>query len=246
MKSKFVLGMILILLGVGFLLDQFNVISFGAIMSTYWPMIIIIIGVTNLFDRDSSKLGNTILIFVGVMFQINALNILTVSMTGLIIPIALIIIGISILFSRKKESKFQYNLSSDNKNGNLKNIDGDSDSLPPYKNVSTDNVIDAFAFMSGVETHNRSLEFRGGRATSIMGGIDIDLRGAVPFEGVSELELTSIMGGIEVLVPESWRVEVKGTPLLGEISNKSRYNPDPDAPVLRIKGFVLMGSIEIK
>lgn len=244
MKSKYAFGMILILLGVGFLLDQFNVISFGTILGTYWPMIIIIIGFTNLFDKDSSKFGNLILILVGVMFQINELDIIAISVAGLIFPVALILIGINVLFSRKRESKFQYNLSDEDNKENLKSNDGDA--LAPYKNTSTDNVLNAFAFMSGVETHNRSLEFRGGRATSIMGGIDIDLRGAIPFNNIAELELTSIMGGIEILVPENWRVEVKGIPLLGEISNKSRYNSDPNAPLLRIKGFVLMGAIEIK
>lgn len=242
MKGKYIFGMLLILLGLGFLLDQFNVISFGMIFSTYWPMILIIIGVTNLFNKDSSRFGNSLLIVVGLLFQINELSVLPFSVFGLILPVILILVGFNILFSRKKEQRYNPAL---NENTYLENREETDDTLG-FKNITMDNSLDSFAFMSAVETNNRSQEFRGGRATAVMGSIEIDFRGAVPFKNNIELELTSIMGSIEILVPENWRVEVRGTPLLGAISNKSRYNTDANTPILNLKCFVLMGSIEIK
>ena len=238
MKGKYLFGIILIMLGMGFLLDQFNVISFGNIFSLYWPMILIIVGVVGLFDKRSSKFGNSILIILGMMFQINALDIVDVNVFSLIFPVILILVGTNVLFSKRK-SLFH------NKRNELIHESKNSES-DFSKNVDLENEIDVSAFMSGVETHNRSQQFRGGRAMAIMGGVEIDLRGASPYESVVELELTSIMGSVEVIVPDNWRVEVSGTPLLGSMENKSRYSTDPNAPILIIKGFVLMGSIEIK
>ncbi len=35
--------------------------------------------------------------------------------------------------------------------------------------------------MSGIETNNQSQQFKGGKVTAIMGGIDIDLEGGLDF-----------------------------------------------------------------
>lgn len=238
MKGKYLFGIMLILLGLAFLLDQFNLISFGNIFSLYWPMILIVVGLVGLFDKRSSKFGNSVLIVLGLMFQINALDIISVNIFSLIFPVILILVGINVLFSKRK-SLFH------NKRNELMYQSSTSES-EFNKNVDLDNEINVSAFMSAVETHNRSQQFRGGRAMAIMGGVELDLRGVSPHENVVELELTSIMGSIEVIVSENWRVEVSGTPLLGSMENKSRYTTDPNAPILIIKGFVLMGSIEVK
>ncbi len=46
-------GLILIVLGVLFLLDNLEIASFGHIVSTYWPLILILIGVNILMRRSS-------------------------------------------------------------------------------------------------------------------------------------------------------------------------------------------------
>lgn len=238
MKGRYLFGIILIIIGAGFLLDQFNVISFGSIFSLYWPMILIIVGLLGLFDKKSSKFGNTILIVLGIMFQINSLDIVDVNVFSLILPVILILIGVNILFSKKKSG-------FNSKRNEIIYESKDSES-EFSKKVDLDNEIDVSAFMSGVETNNISQQFKGGRATAIMGGIDIDLRGASLYEGIAELEVTVIMGAVEIIVPDNWRVEVSGTPLLGSVENKSGYNASSNSPILRVKSFVLMGSIEIK
>lgn len=238
MKGKYLFGIMLIIIGAGFLLDQFNVISFGSIFSLYWPMILIIIGLVGLFDKRSSKFGNTILIVLGVMLQVNKLNILNVNVFSLIFPVILILIGINVLFSKRK--------SLFNKKRNELIHESRESEFGFDKNVDLDDQVDVSAFLSSVQTNNRSHEFKGGRATAILGSVEMDLRGASLYQSIVELELTSILGSVEIIVPENWRVEVSGTPLLGSMENKSRYNTDLNAPILRVKGFVLMGSIEIK
>lgn len=260
MKGKYIFALILITIGMGFLLDQFNVISFSRIFTMYWPIILIIMGVTGLFDKRSSRLGNTMLIVLGLIFQIKALDIIDINVFSLILPIMFILLGLNILFSKAKHTDFKEDFKTDFVNDFKKDFKNDFDedvndqtrdksfaqTLKSNKYIDLENNIDIFTFMSGVETHNRSQQFKGGKATAIMGAIEIDLRGASLYNNVGQVEFTSVMGSIEIIVPENWRVEVSGIPLLGSIENKSRYNTDQNSQTLRINAFVLMGSIEIK
>lgn len=237
MNGKYFWGIILILIGAGFLLDQFAIISFGEMFSLYWPSILILVGLLGFLDRKSSKFGNLLMIIIGAMIQIDKLDLVDINVYKLIGPIILILIGLKIIFSRggfvevktsNNSSKYSY---SSNKSS---------------KNITLEDTIDAFVMMSGIETNNQSQQFKGGRATAIMGGIDIDLRGAKLYNNEAHIEVNAIMAGVEIFVPEGWRVEVTGVPLLGGWSNKTRSNGDPNAPLLKIKCFVMLGGMDVK
>lgn len=231
MKGKHFWGIILILIGVGFLLEQFQIITFGEIFRLYWPSILILVGLIGLFDRKSSKFSNLILIVIGGMLQIDRLDLLEVSAFRLMWPIILILVGFKVIFGRSSIV-----------------IDTDN-SVKKTKftgNITLEDAFDEVAILSGIETNIQSQEFKGGNATAILGGIDIDLRGAKIHNNEAIIDVTAIMGGVEIYVPEDWRVEVTGTPILGGWSNKTRLNNDPDAPVLRIKCFVMLGGMDVK
>ena len=53
---------------------------------------------------------------------------------------------------------------------------------------------------------------------------------------------------VKIIVPHNLRVECAGTPLLGEFTLKhvSKATPHPDAPLIRISGSALMGSVVVK
>ena len=55
-----------------------------------------------------------------------------------------------------------------------------------------------------------------------------------------------MMGGFEIRVPETWNVIVELIPFMGGYEDKTRHPADPSAPRLRVRGFVMMGGVEIK
>ncbi|NLV87923.1 MAG: cell wall-active antibiotics response protein [Tissierellia bacterium] len=230
MSGRYFWGIILILIGAGFLLEQFDVISFGEMFKLYWPSILILLGIASLFDRKSSKFGSLILIIIGGALQVNRLDLFDFNAFRLIWPIILILIGLKVIFS--KDSFVEVKFDSDIK----KNI----------SNVTLDDYLNESAVFSGIETNNQSQSFKGGRATALFGGIDVDLRSAKLYNNEATIELNAMFGGIDIYVPDDWRVEVKGTPVFGGWSNKTRPNTNPDAPVLNVKCFVLFGGVEIK
>jgi hypothetical protein len=83
-------------------------------------------------------------------------------------------------------------------------------------------------------------------ALAVMGGDEIDLREAEIEGGELTLNLYSLMGGSNVYVPDSIEIELGGFSLMGgnEVRGNQR-SPRPGAPVIRIRGFAMMGGASI-
>jgi hypothetical protein len=83
---------------------------------------------------------------------------------------------------------------------------------------------------------------------AVMGGAELDFREARFGTGVTEVNVFAVMGGVEILVPPSVRVEMNGIAIMGAFDMKGHgdADADPDAPVLRIGGFLLMAGVDVR
>ncbi|WP_030774602.1 DUF1707 SHOCT-like domain-containing protein [Streptomyces sp. NRRL F-2664] len=86
------------------------------------------------------------------------------------------------------------------------------------------------------------------RAVSVMGDITIDLTQAVFEQQVTEINVTCVLGNVEVLVPENVTLRGYGSGVLGnfEVRGEGRGQTDPQAPVVIVRGFALLGNIEAR
>ncbi|MEU6311170.1 DUF1707 domain-containing protein [Streptomyces sp. NPDC047014] len=86
------------------------------------------------------------------------------------------------------------------------------------------------------------------RAVSVMGDITIDLTQAVFEQQVTEINVTCVLGNVEVLVPENVTLRGYGSGVLGnfEVRGEGRGETDPQAPVVIIRGFAMLGNIEAR
>jgi hypothetical protein len=85
------------------------------------------------------------------------------------------------------------------------------------------------------------------RSFAMMGGIQLDFRDAIlPPEGL-DLTVVSVMGGVDIVVPPELPVVADGLAIMGGFDHVHRAPATPDAgrPVLRVRGFVLMGGVSI-
>jgi hypothetical protein len=82
---------------------------------------------------------------------------------------------------------------------------------------------------------------------ALLGSCELDLREAVLSPGVTEIEVSAVFGSIEITVPPNLAVEVDGTAVLGSFEHLERApaRPDPDTPILRIKGKAVLGSVDV-
>jgi len=117
----------------------------------------------------------------------------------------------------------------------------------PREPVPNDgSTVSSFAMMAGLERTNRSERFRGGDLTAVMGGVGLDLRGARPVPEGAVIDVFALWGGIELTVPEGWRVELDVMPLLGGFEDRTRaVESTAEAPRLKIRGFVVMAGGEV-
>ena len=121
-----------------------------------------------------------------------------------------------------------------------------SPDAPGQRGVDDSAMVSAVAVMGGFDRRLTSTEFRGGELTAIMGGGKLDLREATMADGQAVVNVFALMGGFEIIVPETWSVRVEVTPFMGGTEDKTRTSPGPSAPRLVVRGFVMMGGVEIK
>jgi class 3 adenylate cyclase len=103
------------------------------------------------------------------------------------------------------------------------------------------------AIMSGA---NRSGRWRLGkrcRAIAVMGGCKLDLRGAELTAQDPVIRAVSVMGGIEIIVPEGIPVEVTGLALMGGKSVRIKdVVPATGAPRLHVRVLAFMGGVSVR
>lgn len=226
LKGKVCLGIIFILIGVGAIFQQLGFWNLGNIISMWWPLILIGAGVSQLIGKPVSKTSGIVLVVLGVLFQMRKLDIINVSLVRFFWPSLIVAIGVSMLLP-KNSTKKNYEFSKEQ-------VDED--------------MVDNLALFSGLKTRNVSKNFKGGSLVAIFGGIDLDLRDACLLNDGARIDVTAAFGGVDIIVPPDWKIEVKGVPIFGGWSNKTRGKNfvNPDAPVLTLHCFVAFGGVDIK
>jgi hypothetical protein len=102
------------------------------------------------------------------------------------------------------------------------------------------------AIMGGEERKGRWRPARRTNALSIMGGVDIDLREAELADG-AEILATVIMGAVTITVPPGVSVEMSGFALMGgNTGPDDKSLPLPDAPVVHVRAYSLMGGVVVE
>jgi hypothetical protein len=83
-------------------------------------------------------------------------------------------------------------------------------------------------------------------ALSIMGSVELDLREARFAEPEVTLHAYTLMGGIQITVPEDVDVDVSGIALMGGFDHRASGPGVPGAPRVKVIGFALMGGVEVR
>lgn len=129
--------------------------------------------------------------------------------------------------------------------------DEDKKEVAPYEGavaINTGRVKESsnmVAILSGSERKGVWKPSRSTRAITFLGGTELDYSEAVMPPGVTDLDVVCILGGAEITVPPGMNVDVDCIPILGGVENNVDSAEDPNAPTLRIRGFIALGGLEI-
>ena len=116
--------------------------------------------------------------------------------------------------------------------------------VPAYGDES-DNSFSVVAVIGGRDFESSAKHLAEGSAFAFMGGIEMDLNGAMLAPG-AKLDLRAFMGGIEVSVPPTWRVEVIASERMGDVvSDLGGNDQNSEGPLLLVYASATMGGISI-
>jgi predicted membrane protein len=220
--SRIVFGAILVLIGLLLLLSQMRVLHFWDFVGTWWPSILIVLGLWHWANRRfRPSAWALLLILLGVFLQAVELDLLGRRGFGVMAGGLLIILGLWVLLRHARTR---------------------------VETVSDADSVDQWTMFGGIEQSLTTQHFTGGTVTVVFGGVELDFRQAALADGDVTLNLTAMFGGIEVRVPETWQVTVGGTAILGGVEDKTRTaSPEKLASGshLRIRTIAIFGGIEI-
>lgn len=97
--GQLVLGAIVLLAGVVLLLDRLDVLQAGSVWSVFWPLLVIAVGLASLALVPRAWLGPLLVTALGVFWLLGAFDVVHVSAWTYAAPIAIIVLGLSILIA---------------------------------------------------------------------------------------------------------------------------------------------------
>lgn len=234
-------GIILIVLGVVLILERLNLIPESlADMLISWQMLLIGIGVLSVIGGN--RTAGTILIVIGGTFLIPELITVPHELRRIYFPLILVGIGIAILFRQRDHQKLRKGEDPAIVNPGNNTFNNPSD--------NSFNTFDDFVIFGGREIFINSQALAGGKATSIFGGIEFDLRKATLQPGGAIIDCVSVFGGCGFKIPMDWNVRNEVTTIFGAFTDKrgDTYSDkyyDPSKTII-IKGISMFGGIEVK
>lgn len=218
--TRITTGIIIAALGLGMLAANLGVLdmSLQELWFKWWPLLVIVGGVLIFINDVKSYLWALIVMVMGVLWQLQILDIVSVNPWQLFWPMVIVAVGLSIVFRPNSRAKYE---------------------------VSKEDQDDVTAVLGGSDKKYTSDNYVGTTSTVIMGGNKLDLR-KVTIKKQAVISATVIMGGLEIIVPRNVTIRNETNAVLGGVEDKTDQDIVKNAPVLVISGDVIMGGIEIK
>lgn len=212
-----IIGILFIIVGIIIGLNSFGITNINVFFDGWWTLFIIIPAINGIIS-DESKLGSVIWLVIGVLLLLTCQNMISLDFIWkLMLPLILVFIGISIMCGTKDKNEVN-------------------------KNTKTREFCACF---SGQTIKFDDQDFKGAEVNAIFGGLTLDLRNAKIKDG-SVIDATSIFGGIDILIPEDLKVEIKSTSIFGGVSDKTKTKEKNDKVTLYVNGCAIFGGVEIK
>ncbi|MHB8584384.1 MAG: LiaF transmembrane domain-containing protein [Thermoplasmatota archaeon] len=222
MRGRILVGLVLLIAGVAWFLSLLGYPVFPGGFDTWWPLLIVLFGLVQLISGRWAVLSGVFFIVLGGLLQALRLDYIHGDWWAYVGALIIVFFGLSVLFAPWRRRWWR------------------NQSMASWAPAARGND----AVFSNVERRFEG-EFSGARLGTIFGRLDVDLRRAsLPAEGAT-LELETIFGHVDVRVPDTWRVEIRGGGVAGRVQNYSRAPTDPNAPHLIVETGPVFGAVEI-
>jgi len=215
-------GIIFIIIGLIFGLNALEITNINIFFDGWWTLIIIIPSFIDLF-KEEGKTGNLIGLLIGILLLLSSQDILAFELVfKLIVPITLVIIGLSFIFKDTINKKIKEEMKKLNKKND-----------------------EYCATFGGQNINFSNEEFKGCNMTAVFGGIDCNLTDSIISEDVV-INVCAVFGGIDIKVPSNVKVKVTSTPIFGGVSNERNNPKDEKVKTIYVNATCIFGGVDIK
>lgn len=220
LTGRLVFGLILLVLGVVWTLDNLGMLEADRILR-WWPVLVIGWGVVRLFGLDGCRrpLAGAILMLIGSVFLLGTAGL--VSSSWDLWPLLLIAVGITVVIRSLRPAP------------------------PSGTQTERASAVHPFAFLSAQKIRSETERFEGGDVSAVMGGCELDMRAARPAGDRVTIELLVWWGGVVLFVPREWRVVSEATVLMGGLEDATQPAAE-GGTTLVLRGLVIMGGVDVK
>ena len=215
-------GLLLLARNTGLLTETVSRIIFS------WEMLLIAIGVVNIFWRQSFWSG-VILIGLGGFFLLVNFYHMPFSTWQIFLPALIILVGLKMIFGTSRFGKDMFK-------------------QPMFNHtVGSEDFFEDIAIFGGGERKVVTPNFKGGRMVAMFGGSKVDLTHCNIAPGDRPMvEVVSIFGGSGLVVPSDWNVKVEVFNIFGGYVDKRISSQVDFNKTLIIKGVTIFGGGEVK
>lgn len=212
-------GLLVVLAGTLLLLDNLDIVNTGR-WWRYWPAALIALGISNLLS-GRGRLWGMVLTIGGSLLLADQLGF--GNMEGLIIPVLLIGFGAHLLFRAIARRK------------------------PPEISNDVRRVLNEWALFGGTKRQITAPDFEGGECLAIFGGVEVDLTKAAMQRPETVIDANAMFGGVELKVPQTWMVTVKGSGIFGGYEDKTVPPADGNSKAhLIVTGYAVFGGVTVQ
>lgn len=198
------LGALIVGVGLIILLDNLGIVRVYDIWR-FWPVILIGFGISRILEsrHPGGQVWGGLMVLIGAAFLLDNLHILVFDfdVSQLIWPLAVIGFGVFMLLRAMDRRRI---------------LEG----VPP-RSPGTDGAVGSYAIFSSVKRKIDAQDFKGAEAVAVFGEVKIDLRKAGIVGDQAVIDVNALFGGVDIRVPENWRVEMKGAGIFGAFEDKT-------------------------
>lgn len=231
-RGRLLLGLILVVLGVLLILERTGLVG-GFNVWSLWPLVVIAVGLSMLTDSRGAQLGGWIVTGVGVVLLVQSLDLFSFDVWGIFGALLLVGLGLWIILRRD---------------------------LPVFAGVrrpsaggepSLDDTVSLTTVFGDRHVASTTTAFQGGVMTVVFGDLDLDLSRAQLAPTGATLDVVSVFGDADIIVPPGWEVQVNRTEILGDVKDRTTppIAPTPTAPPrprLTIRATAILGDVDVR
>lgn len=220
MNGRVALGVTLLAVGVVVLSAQAAGASPGRIIADWWPVLVVGLGAFQWYADRRPTMGSAVVIAVGLILLASTTEVFGQGLGRVGWPLLTIGAGVWVLVGRP---------------------------VPRRRSAGTGSEATLVAAFSSRKLVHDGAPLATGSVSAFLGKAELDLTGAAVAPGGLRLSVTAAFGGVEVIVPEGWRVTIRGVPIFGGWDDTTRQQPPGNGHAqVEVNALVLFAGLEVR